>query len=74
MKPVFWILGSVLLATDPDPDADPTFFVIKKLFFSFFQCFLCLFLFEGTLHLHHSSKIKSHKTLEIKAFLNFFAY
>jgi hypothetical protein len=32
-------------------------------------------LFDGTTHLpvHHSSKIKSHKTVEINDFLNFFA-
>jgi hypothetical protein len=33
--------------------------------------FFWLLLFEGTVHLHHSPKIKSHKTVEIKVFLIF---
>jgi hypothetical protein len=51
--------------SDPDADPGPAIFVTgyrsdlqdvnKKLFF------LCVLLFEGTVHLHHFSKIKSHK-------------
>jgi hypothetical protein len=48
-----------------DPDPDPAIFVIdlqdasKKLIFQ--HNFFCLLLFEGTVHLHHFSKIKSQK-------------
>ncbi len=57
----FWV-GSesadpYLLLTDPDPAPDPALFTsdlqdAKKIVLS---------LFDGTPHLHHSSKIKSHK-------------
>ena len=48
---------------DPDPDPDPPFFVIdlqeakKNNLKKVFQ----LLLFEGTVHLHHFSNIKSQK-------------
>ncbi len=70
------ILGSLHWITDLDPDLDPALFVsgfqdaTKKNFNVF-----CLLLSVGTLHLHQSSKkIRSHTTVEIKFFLNFFAY
>jgi hypothetical protein len=49
---------------DPDADPDPAIFVIdlqetikKQIFYKIF----CLLLFEGTVHLHHFSKMKSPK-------------
>jgi hypothetical protein len=48
-----------------DPDPDPAIFVIdlpgayKKLMFK--KKFFCLLLFEGTVYLHHFSKINSQK-------------
>ncbi len=72
--------------TDPDPrhwltDPDPIFRQLltrcqqKIIFFpKFFFAFLLLL--EGTVHSHHSSKVKSkkkHKIVEIKVFLPFFA-
>ncbi len=76
----FWyVSGCEYGSPDPylwltDLDADPV--PDTALSSGTFLKFLCLFFFEGTVHLHHSSKIKSqesHKTVEIKVFLNFFA-
>jgi hypothetical protein len=49
-----------------------TFKMPTKIFF--FINFLCLFLFEGTLTSFFKDKnsLRSHKTVEIKIFLNFF--
>ncbi len=54
---------------DPDLDLDPAIFVsdlrdINKILFF-------LLLFEGRVHLHQFSKIKSHKTVGIMLFLLF---
>jgi hypothetical protein len=57
-------------------DPDPAIFVInlqdanKKIFK---KKFFCLFLFEGTVHLHHFSKIKSQKEVTKQQELKFFA-
>ncbi len=62
-----------------DPDPDPAIFITdlqeanKKLIKKNF----CILLFEGTVHLHHFSKMKvkkrSHKTVVIKVFITIFA-
>jgi hypothetical protein len=63
---------------DPDPASDPVLFVRdlqdtggtnKKLLF--FSSFFAYYFLKA--HLHHSSKIKGHETVEIKVFLNIFA-
>jgi hypothetical protein len=65
---------------DPVPDADPDIFVsdlqgVNKKFY-FLKKFFCLLLYELKVHLHHFSKIKSHKEvkkqLRINVFLLFF--
>ncbi len=72
--PDTWHIGTdpYLWLTDPDPAPDPALFardlLDAKVFFSRFFSFYFL-----KVHLHHSSKIKSHKEVtkrvEIKAFL-----
>jgi hypothetical protein len=64
---------------DPDPDMDPSIFIIdfqdanKKLIF--ILKFSCILLFEGTFTSFFKDKKskRSHKTLEIKVFLTIFA-
>jgi hypothetical protein len=64
---------------DPDPDMDPSIFIIdfqdanKKLIF--ILKFYCILLFEGTFTSFFKDKKskRSHKTLEIKVFLTIFA-
>ena len=61
--------------SDPDADPDPSIFIIdlhdanKKLILKkSFSAYYCL-----KVHLHHFSKIRSHKTVGIKGFLTIFA-
>jgi hypothetical protein len=70
----------MFLTNDPDPDADPSIFVVdlqdanKKLIFS--NKFFCVILFEGIFTSFFKGKKKSkrsHKTVENKVFLTNFA-
>ena len=71
------ILGRWL--TDPALDPDPARFVSNLLQDAnnkYFPKFLCLFLFEGTFIKFFNNKKtqRSHKTVEIKTFLQFFVW
>ncbi len=67
------------LLMDPDPDLDPSIFIIdlqddnKKRIFV--KKFFCIVLFEGTFtsFIKDKRSKRSHKTVEIKVFLTIFA-
>jgi hypothetical protein len=71
------IRGYVPLDTDPDSDLDPTilFSGFPYVNLNFFLLFLGIFVYYlPWVPLHQFSKLlKSHKTVEIKIFLNFYA-